>query len=346
MFRKLLKISGAAAMIGIPGTIWYVYTYDPVRNYPSQERKLVKFTNGRILSFIQRGDPNGKHTIFCFHGAGGSRFEGDSFGIFNNNEYFLDKSIRIISLDRPGYGESTFYKNCNYKTFCNDLNAFCQILNINKFGVFGVSSGACYALNCAKYFNNNKLKAVAMVSSDGPNYLSDFVDGNVKNNINSSFKFILKYFPFITKFGLQLLRIAVYKNSDSYLEQLSNGFKGCVKDYDIICDDSKVNKQMMLKNGKEGFRQGVDGLFNDLKLQCIMNWDFDVNDLDVSNTGIDISIWHGTNDILVSVAWAEYYMKQLPNAKGYILEDEGHVSVAYNYYKDIFDELIQSMDGS
>merc|ERR1711991_831088 len=60
---------------------------------------------GRKITVIERGPKNG-YPVFYFHGLEGSRFEIDINGL-NDEEYLLKNNIRLISLDRWGYGDSS-----------------------------------------------------------------------------------------------------------------------------------------------------------------------------------------------------------------------------------------------
>jgi pimeloyl-ACP methyl ester carboxylesterase len=54
--------------------------------------------DGRRLGYAEYGDPDGEPG-FYFHGHPGSRFEAQLA-----DQAAKEKSIRIVALDRPGYG--------------------------------------------------------------------------------------------------------------------------------------------------------------------------------------------------------------------------------------------------
>ena len=63
--------------------------------------KKIYLRDGRILSYAEYGDPCGK-PIFFFHGTPGSRY------FRPPDEITARLGVRLICVDRPGYGESTF----------------------------------------------------------------------------------------------------------------------------------------------------------------------------------------------------------------------------------------------
>jgi len=66
--------------------------------------KLFTLTGGRQLSYLDLGDPDGR-PLFFFHGSPGSRVEGIAF-----DRAAKRHGYRIIAPDRPGHGDSTYYK--------------------------------------------------------------------------------------------------------------------------------------------------------------------------------------------------------------------------------------------
>ena len=97
MLRRMLRVSALAA----GGAVVCVSAYNPAKGYPRQQGNLVTLKNGRNLCYLEQGDPDGTNVVFCLHGAGGSRFEGNSFGLFDDDTYFKSKSIRIMVMVNP-----------------------------------------------------------------------------------------------------------------------------------------------------------------------------------------------------------------------------------------------------
>ena len=62
----------------------------------------IRLPDGRRLGYTEMGIPDG-HPIVLFHGFPGSRYFHHS-----NDNMTVDHDIRAISLDRPGFGRSTY----------------------------------------------------------------------------------------------------------------------------------------------------------------------------------------------------------------------------------------------
>lgn len=65
----------------------------------------IKLKNNRTLAYAEYGSPSGT-PIFFYHGIPGSR-------IFRPPDKITKKmGVRLITVDRPGYGLSTFQPGC------------------------------------------------------------------------------------------------------------------------------------------------------------------------------------------------------------------------------------------
>jgi len=120
----------------------------------------LELGDGRNLAYCTWGDPNGR-PLFLFHGSPGSR-------VFAPNPFTTEEfGIRLITVDRPGYGRSDSQPGRQVLDWTTDVEALAGSLGIEEFGVMGHSSGGPYALACA-YAIPDRVKHVALVSSVAP----------------------------------------------------------------------------------------------------------------------------------------------------------------------------------
>ncbi len=120
------------------------------------------FEDGRTIGFAEYGDPHGK-PIFFFHGFPGSRFEAELF-----HDVALANNIRIIAVDRPGMGLSSFQKDRTLLDWPDDILELADKLGVDDFAVMGISGGGPYAAACAKEIRSSRLKKVGIISAMGP----------------------------------------------------------------------------------------------------------------------------------------------------------------------------------
>lgn len=104
------------------------------------------------------------HIFACryFHGLLGSRLESNF-----DAQSSLVHGVLFISVDRPGYGLSTYSPKRSYLDFVQDVEQLLNYLALPKVLVIGYSSGGPYALACAARIPE-RLIGCSVVSSDLP----------------------------------------------------------------------------------------------------------------------------------------------------------------------------------
>src|SRR5690606_26440118 len=97
----------------------------------------------RTLAYTQIGARSGP-TVLYFHGAPGSRLE-----LLGLDDAFAEHGIRVVTADRPGYGRSTPLTGRTTADWATDVAALADHLDLDRFGVIGLSSGGPYTVACA-----------------------------------------------------------------------------------------------------------------------------------------------------------------------------------------------------
>lgn len=135
---------------------------------------------GRLLSFETAGDPKG-YPVFLLHGTPGSRV-----GPRLRANELHKLGIRLISYDRPGYGESDRLEGRAVRHAAADVEAIADRLKLAQFSVLGRSGGGPHALACAALLPGRVASAAALVSIAPPDAEGlDWYDGMVQSNIDA-----------------------------------------------------------------------------------------------------------------------------------------------------------------
>lgn len=100
----------------------------------------VAVRGGRRLSFAEFGVPRGS-AIVWMHGTPGGRRQLP----VEARRFAEDSGIRIIGIDRPGIGSSTPHLYRDILDWTGDLVRLCDVLDIDKLHVIGLSGGGPYA---------------------------------------------------------------------------------------------------------------------------------------------------------------------------------------------------------
>lgn len=111
--------------------------------------EMKQFTNkaGRQLIYIDEGEKDWK-TVLFFSGAGTSvqAFYLTEFAHTFRNEL----KLRVISLERNGYGQTEFIAGQNYSDYASDVKELLDSLGVNKFVGVAISGGGPYMATVAE----------------------------------------------------------------------------------------------------------------------------------------------------------------------------------------------------
>ncbi len=119
-----------------------------------------KLPDGRELAYAEYGDVTGR-PVFFFHGAPGSRL------FHPPDDVTRGAGVRLICVDRPGYGGSTFQPDRRILDWPKDVAALADRLGLDAFAVTGHSAGSPHTLACA-YCLPDRVKAAAILCGVGP----------------------------------------------------------------------------------------------------------------------------------------------------------------------------------
>lgn len=127
--------------------------------------EVVVLQDGRRVGYKIYGDPKAPDdkTIVYLHGNGGSRLEP---GYLNREGL---EGFRIIAIDRPGLGYSSFKDHHEITTLAEDVRELANQLGIHHFRVISYSSGAPFALALAASEGlEGRIDSVDLISPLGP----------------------------------------------------------------------------------------------------------------------------------------------------------------------------------
>lgn len=101
-------------------------------------KKTLLYKNVNSLSYAEYGDKNG-YPILIQHGLIASINDHHLF------ELLIETGARLISIARPGYGDSSPYKMKNIAEWADIVSVLVDELGLSQFDVLGISSGAPYS---------------------------------------------------------------------------------------------------------------------------------------------------------------------------------------------------------
>lgn len=283
--------------------------------------RQIMLSDGRLLGFSECGLPNGA-TVFYFHGFPGSRIEARLA-----QDSATRIGIRLIGIDRPGYGLSTFKENRRLMDWPGDVLELADVLEIDRFAVVGASGGGPYALVCALKISPRRLSAAAVVCGLGPAHDPVLLTG--MDPLNRFGLFLGSRFPWISKVFARITAHVLAFHPSWILSTLGRRL-GEPDNHTL----STPEVRMTLRNSfREAVRCGYQGLWWDLLLYA-RPWGYNPGDIQT-----DLYVWHGLKDKVVPVRMAQTLIGILPNCKSFYLPEEGHLSLIVHCKDEILTAL-------
>jgi pimeloyl-ACP methyl ester carboxylesterase len=280
--------------------------------------------DGRELAYIQAGDLHGRPLIL-FHGLHSSRFEAISI-----HEKMQEKGIRLIAIDRPGMGGSTFQKKRKVLDIVDDILNLTKHLHIERFSVLGFSSGAKYALACAYKVPFNVHSCNVVSGAPPMECLTKEMPG-----YNRFFIRIIQTCPWLIQ-PIYWFLYGRFSKKVSDEERFLAHIVQVLDDVDKkIFDNTKI-KKFLLYAFREAYRQGSKGVAYDAHFDILVDaWGFNVKDI----ANVDVQFWHGGLDKGVPFSMTKQMIDKIPNAALKFYPAEGHLSLIFNQLDEVMDLL-------
>src|SRR5262245_2500632 len=122
---------------------------------------IVRSHDERDLAVCEWGQADGS-PVFWLHGTPGSRY------LRHVGDGHIHAGLRVITYDRPGYGQSTRAPGRSVADVAADVVAIADALELRRFGVAGVSGGGPHALAVAALAPNRVTRCAAIVTTAPP----------------------------------------------------------------------------------------------------------------------------------------------------------------------------------
>lgn len=277
--------------------------------------------DGRNLGYAEYGDPRGK-PVFYFHGLPGSRLEARL-----GSETGRRMGIRIIAVDRPGFGLSDFKPRRKMVDWAEDINELADFLELSRFSILGVSGGGPYAVVCARRMPE-RLARVGLVCGLGP--------CDIPENLRTMMRFgracltVGRYcqWPVYLASSMVALMIRHYP-----VQMMSRLAKITPRPDQEVFRTTEIGS-ILTESFQEAIRRGTRGSVWEILL-CSRPWGFSLADITA-----EVYLWHGEMDITVPPRMGRYLAQTIPGCHARFLSDEGHYSLPVRYLDQILAVLI------
>jgi pimeloyl-ACP methyl ester carboxylesterase len=265
----------------------------------------------RSVMVRDAGDARGVPVVH-FHGTPGSRLE-PGFG----DEIARHLGIRVISFDRPGYGQSGAAVS-SLQRVARDVEAIVDELGIAVFATFGWSGGGPFALAAAATMPGRVTRVGVSGGLAPTQEMPNARDALTQNDISA-----LSYLP-----------DDPIRSAESFRqgnEELLDAMMGVRDDEQApwidwmwgesdpkIVGDATV-RQALHGSFREALRQGPMAIAWD-NVAFIGPWGFDL-----AEVKSPVRLWYGDRDQMAPVANGRWLQRHLPEAELVVYHDGGHL---------------------
>ncbi|MGJ5826678.1 alpha/beta fold hydrolase [Streptomyces ossamyceticus] len=258
----------------------------------------VRTSDGRRLSINDGGHPAGR-PVFLLHGTPGSRF-----GPAPRERVLYQLGVRLITFDRPGYGDSDRLPGRTVSAAAADVRHIADALGIGRFAVVGRSGGAPHALACAALLPDRTTRAAALVSlaprdAPGLHWFDGMTESNVREYVNAAI-------------GRNRVTATLGRRSRSILADpaasVAEMAGGLPESDRWIVADAGI-QDMLVRNFAEGLRSSPDGWVDDV-MAFSTGWGFDLGRINTP-----VKLWHGEDDIFAPVEHTRWLGRHIPDAE-------------------------------
>jgi pimeloyl-ACP methyl ester carboxylesterase len=257
--------------------------------------RVVCAVKDRSLTADSWGDPAGA-PIVLLHGTPGSRR-----GPRPRSSILYRLGVRLISYDRPGYGESTRFAGRSVADAADDVAAITEAFGITEFSVVGRSGGGPHALACAALLPD-RVRSVAVLVGLAPSDAKDlgWYDGMTQSNVRDYSA--AADIESLSEFAEHARRVKA--DPEVLLHSLRPDLTGPDR---RVVDDITIRNQLT-ETYTEALRDGTDGWIDDV-LALRKPWGFDLTAIKQP-----LLLWHGAEDSFSPVTHAIWLAEQIPTA--------------------------------
>jgi pimeloyl-ACP methyl ester carboxylesterase len=265
--------------------------------------QFVTTPDGRTLAVEDAGDRAGRPVLAHVGTPGGRRLYG--------RRMLADaerRQLRLISYDRPGYGNSTPHPGRSMADCASDVRVICAALGIDRLAMWGLSGGGPHALACAALLPDLVCAAASLASlapcdAEGLDWLSGFSQGAI-----DEVRLMLADETEARALFLKEREQVVAASPAQVALDMQARAPGA--DLTLLTDQAVSMQQALAP--------GIEGTWDDCVAQ-ITPWGFDVTQI-----SIPVLLLHGGQDRAVPFSHGQWLAAHIPGAEAWFFDDEGH----------------------
>jgi pimeloyl-ACP methyl ester carboxylesterase len=262
--------------------------------------------DGRTVGFAEFGVPGGTPVLWC-HGGPGSRLEPSIL-----NGQASEQGVRIVGIDRPGYGLSSVDEGRTIGAWVPDALAMADHLALETFYAVGVSTGGAYALALAALSPERVSGVVACCA------MTDMAFQPARATMSVE---VSDLWDAPDRAAAIDVALGHFGEDGSRMLEMDEGAPPLASaDLALLVDPEYL--AYLMETMPASFANGVEGYADD-RLADGPGW----STFDVGSVRCPVTVLHGSDDTIVDVSQADHTVSLVPSAELHVVEGLGHLSI-------------------
>jgi pimeloyl-ACP methyl ester carboxylesterase len=267
----------------------------------------IRLADSRAVGFADYGSRPGTAVLWC-HGGPGSRAEPAHLAPQARNA-----GLRIVGIDRPGYGMSTPQPGRTIAAWVPDALAVADHLGISRFVTVGTSTGGAFALAVAALAPERVLGTVACCSMTDARW--------PEGRATMSRPHTHAVWDAPDRAAALAAAIDAHGEDGSKMRGAGMAAGLAPSDLELFRDPGWMREATAAFQAM--FAQGLEG-FTDDRLADGPGW----VSFDVKAIRCPVTVLHGRSDRIVNVIHAHHTAGLIRSAELLVFDDLGHFSIA------------------
>ena len=269
----------------------------------------VKTPDGRTLAVEDAGDPAGRPVMVHVGTPGCRQLYGRTVADATA------RGLRVISYDRPGYGDSTPQPGRTMADTADDARVICDALGIGRLAMWGLSGGGPPLLACAALLPDLVVAAACLCSpapydAEGLDWLAGFgtaalEEVRLMSNDEPAGRALFE------KDREEMLATSPADLAAQWAPGLPPG-----DDQGFLVDEAICMQRAMAP--------GIEGAWDDCVAQ-LTPWGFDV-----ARITVPVLLMHGRLDKAVPFGHGQWLAAHIPGVEARLFDNEGHGTLREN----------------
>lgn len=278
--------------------------------------------DGRRLSYTIYGPSSGS-PVFYFAGWPASCLD---WQLFDPDQTLTQRlHLRVIAIDRPGYGDSDARPGRTLLDSVDDLAQLADALHLPQFALLGYSGGGPFALASA-FQLSHRITATALVEGIGPFDVPGTTQGMLR--ATKMQYWLTRHLPLLYRF----MWTQLVKQPDRFIKGALSSLRP--PDVSVLSQPTiqRIFTSMIAGLGPVGIQAAIEE-----GALISRPWGFRLEEITTP-----VQVWQGAEDLNAPPSMGRYLASVLPRGTLHFLRQEGHISMPVQHSEAILTELLRA----